>query len=93
MTPRRRAVVELTLACAAVAGCVLSWSRAHSTVLVPPVADGEPSTWSVVYHPQLLLLSLLLATVAGVLGVVGTARLRRAQRDPAGRVGHPKPLS
>ena len=49
---------------------------------VVPVTDGQPVTMSVVYHPQLLVLTLLLATVAGVFAVVGTVRLRRARRSP-----------
>ncbi len=78
--PRVRAVVELGLAGTAALGCVLSWLRVHSMVLVAPVAEGEPVTSSARYHPQLLLLALLLATVAGVLAVVGAARLWRARR-------------
>ncbi len=80
MTSRARAVVELLFATAAIAGCALSWSQAHSTVAVAPVADGEPETWSVVYHPSLVLLTLMLATLSGVLTVVAAARMRRAQR-------------
>jgi hypothetical protein len=34
---------------------------------------------SLVYDPQLLLLTLVLLTTAGVLAVVGIARLRRAR--------------
>jgi hypothetical protein len=75
---RFRAFIELALACAAVAGCVASWSGVRSTVAVAPVADGQPVTTSVVYDPQLLLLTLLLATAAGMLAVVGVARLWRA---------------
>lgn len=83
MTARTRAVIELGLACAAVLGCALSWSQVRSTVTVGPVTDGQPVTASVVYDPPLLLLTLLLATAAGVLAVVGTARLRRAAHpDP-----------
>lgn len=44
----------------------------------------------VVYHPQPLVLTLLLATIAGVLSVVGTARLRRAR---AGLNAHPDGLN
>ena len=84
VTPRGRAVAELVFACAAVLGCAVSWAKARYTVAVPPVADGQPATTSVVYDPQLLLLSLLLATVAGVLVVVGTARLRRVRPERAG---------
>jgi hypothetical protein len=56
---------------------VLSWLAASSTVVVAPVLEGEPQTTSVVYSPPLLGLSLLLATVAGVLAVLGLAGLRR----------------
>ena len=77
---RFRAIVELLLACAAVAGCAISWSAVRSTVTVAPVAEGQPVTTSVVYDPSLLLLTLLLATAAGMLAVVGTARLRRVVR-------------
>ncbi len=79
---RFRAVIELVMACAAVAGCAFSWSAVRATVAVAPVADGQPVTTSVVYDPSLLLLTLLLATAAGMLAVIGVARLRRA-----GRVG------
>jgi hypothetical protein len=72
-----RARIELLLAVAAAIGCVLSWLAASSTVVVAPVLEGEPQTTSVVYSPPLLGLSLLLATVAGVLAVLGLAGLRR----------------
>lgn len=72
-----RARVELALAVVAVAGCVLSWLAASSSVVVAPVMEGEPQTTSVEYSAPLLVLSLLLATVAGVLVVLGLARLRR----------------
>jgi hypothetical protein len=72
-----RARVVLMLALVAAAGCVLSWLAASTTVVVAPVLDGEPMTSSVVYSPPLLVLSLFLATVAGVLVVVGIARSRR----------------
>jgi hypothetical protein len=72
-----RARVELMVAVVAAAGCVLSWLAASTTVVVAPVLDGEPMTSSVVYNPPLLVLSLFLATVAGVLVVVGIARSRR----------------
>jgi hypothetical protein len=74
-----RARVELSLAVVAAIGCVLSWLAASSTVVVAPVLDGEPQTTSVVYNAPLLVLSLLLATVAGVLAVLGIARLRSAK--------------
>jgi hypothetical protein len=77
-----RARIELVLAVVAVAGCVLTWLAASSTVEVAPVRDGEPMTTSVVYSPPLLMASLILATVAGVLAVLGVARLRRARPAP-----------
>ena len=72
-----RARIALLGAVVAAVGCVLSWLAASSTVVVAPVLDGEPQTTSVVYSPPLLALSLLLATVAGVLAVDAIARLRR----------------
>ena len=72
-----RARIELALAVVAAVGCVLSWLGAQESVVVAPVLDGEPQTTSVIYSPPLLVLSLLLATVAGVLAVVAVARLRR----------------
>jgi hypothetical protein len=77
-----RARIELLLAVVAAVGCVLLWLAASSTVEVAPVLDGEPQTTSVVYSPPLLALSLLLATVAGVLVVLGVARRRRGQHTP-----------
>jgi cell division protein FtsX len=76
-----RALVELLLACAALGGAGVSWSRSHHTVAVAPIADGQPFTTSTVYDPQLLLLTLLLLIGAGVLAVVGTARHRRERRS------------
>jgi hypothetical protein len=73
-----RARIELVLAVVAAAGCVLSWLAASSTVEVAPVLDGQPMTTSIVYSPPLLVLSLFLATAAGVLAVAGIARLRRS---------------
>jgi hypothetical protein len=72
-----RARVELALAVVAVAGCALSWLAASSPVVVAPVLEGEPQTTSLEYSAPLMVLSLLLATVAGVLVVLGVARLRR----------------
>ena len=77
MTGRRGAIVELVLALTAAIGGVLSWLASISAVEVPPIIEGEPLTTSFVYSPPLLTLSLLLATVAGVLAVLGVARLRR----------------
>jgi len=79
---RYRALAELALACAALVGAAVSWLHARSTVGVAPVADGQPVTMSVVYDPQQLLLTMLLAMVAGVLAVVGMARLRRERPPP-----------
>lgn len=73
----RRALIELVLAVAAAVGCVMSWLAAESTIQVPPILKGEPMTTSTVYSAGLLVLSLLLATVAGVLAVLAVARLRR----------------
>jgi hypothetical protein len=74
---RYRAFVELGLACAALVGAVVSWAHARHTVSVPPIADGQPFTTSLVYDPQLLLLTLVLLTTAGVFEVVGVAGLWR----------------
>lgn len=76
-----RSVLELAAACAALVGAGVSWSRSHHTVAVAPIAEGQPFTTSLVYDPQLLLLTLLLLTGAGVLAVVGIARLRRTRRS------------
>jgi hypothetical protein len=76
--PRARGAVELLLAVATAAGCVLSWLAASSTVVVAPVLEGEPLTTSVQYSAPLVGLTLLLATVAGALFVLGVAHLRRA---------------
>jgi hypothetical protein len=72
-----RARIELLVAILAAVGCVVAWLAARSTVAVAPVLEGEPQTTSVVYSAPLLVLSLLLATVAGVLAVVGISRMRR----------------
>ncbi|MHC9291017.1 hypothetical protein ACRCUN_01045 [Mycobacterium sp. LTG2003] len=74
---KRRAVIELAVAILAAVGCVLSWLAASSTIEVAPILAGEPVTTSVTYSAPLLVLSLLLATAAGVLAVLGIARLRR----------------
>jgi hypothetical protein len=75
---RFRALLELGLALAALVAAGVSWPHARHTVAVAPVADGQPATTSLVYDPQQLLLTMLLATLAGVLAVVGAARLRRS---------------
>ncbi|BBX98348.1 hypothetical protein [Mycobacterium lacus] len=88
MTARYRALVELVVACAALVGAAVCWAQTRSMVTVGPVADGQPVTFSVVYHPQALLLTLLLAMLAGVLVVVAAARLLRVWRS-----ARPKPSS
>ena len=80
MIARGRALVLLGLACAALAGAGVSWTHARHTTGVAPIAEGQPATTSLVYDPQLLLLTLLLVTTAGVLAVLALARLRRARR-------------
>lgn len=79
MIARLRALLELGLALAALAGAGVSWLHARHTVGVAPIADGQPSTTSLVYDPQQLLLTMLLATLAGILLVVGTTRLGRSR--------------
>ncbi|HEY3997056.1 MAG TPA: hypothetical protein VGM40_13960 [Mycobacterium sp.] len=79
MSARFRVVIELALACVALAGGLLSWAGSHQTVAVAPIADGQPSTTSLIYDPQLLLLAVILLTSAGVLAVAGFARLRRGR--------------
>lgn len=89
MTARAvRALVELGLACAALVGAGVSWVHARHTVVVAPIAEGERFTTSLVYSPQLLLLTLVLVTAAGVLAVVGVARLKQARS-----AGKTKPTS
>ena len=83
MIARLRAGTELALACAALVAAALSWSHTRSMVAVAPVADGQPATESLVYHPQQLVLTLLLVTISGVLAVVGAARLSRSRRSRA----------
>ena len=78
MIARYRALVELGLAFFALAAASVTWAHARHTVTVAPVADGQPVTTSLVYHPQVLVVTLLLITTAGVLEVVGVARLWRA---------------
>lgn len=79
MSARYRATLEFGLACAALICSGLSWWHSHRTVTVAPIANGEPATTSLTYDPQLLLLTLVLLTSAGVLAVIGAARLRRAR--------------
>lgn len=83
-----RAWIQLVLACAALAGAGICWLHARHAVSVAPIADGQPSTTSLVYSPQVLLLTMVLVTAAGVLAVLGAARLVRARR-----AGKTKPSS
>lgn len=86
MSFRIWAAVELALAAAAMVGCALSGAQVRSTVAVAPILDGQPVTTSVVYDPPMLLLTLLLAAVAGVLAVLGAARVWRSrQQQPSTR--------
>ena len=87
MTGRRRAVLELVLAVAAAVGGVASWVRAESTVMIAPIANGEPSAASVAYSSPLLFLAFVLGTLAGVLAVVGVARWRQLSADCVPRSG------
>ncbi len=72
--------MQLVLATLALIGAVLSWLQVRSIVGVSPIADGQPATTSVVYSPPMMLLTMLLATVAGVLIVLGVAGLIRVRR-------------
>jgi hypothetical protein len=76
VSDRRRAILELVLAIAAAAGCVVSWLQSRSVVDVAPIANGEPPTTSVTFYPPLLVLAVVLGTLAGVLTVLGAARWR-----------------
>jgi len=74
---RYRTFVELGLSIAALTVASVSWAHARHTVIVAPVAEGQPFSTSLVYDPQMLLLTLVLITTAGVLEVVAVARLWR----------------
>lgn len=82
---RRRALAEVLRGALAAVGCVAAWLGAATPVTVAPVLPGEPSTSSYTYYAPMLTLSLLLATLAGVLVVLGIARLRRTSAKPAPR--------
>ena len=77
MSRPRRIALELVLAVVAAAGSVWSWLASQTTVPVAPILDGEPATTSIAYSPPMLVLTLMLATIAGILAVDGIARLRR----------------
>ena len=78
-----RPVIQLVLAASAALGAALCWLHATSVVDVPPVADGQLGTVSVVYDPPLLLLAWLFATTAGVLAVLGLVAVARRRRRSA----------
>jgi hypothetical protein len=80
MTTPVRHVVQLLLAVAAAVAAVLSWAQVQSLVDVAPVTEGQPATVSAVYDPPMMVLTLVLATAAGVLAVLGIAGLRRGNR-------------
>jgi hypothetical protein len=80
MTAPVRHVGQAVLAVAAAAGAVLSWAQVRSLVDVAPVTEGQPATVSVVYDPPMMVLTLVLATAAGVLALLGIAGLRRGTR-------------
>jgi hypothetical protein len=80
--------VQLVLASLALIGAVLSWLQVRSIVDVAPIADGQPATTSVAYSPPMMLLTMLLATAAGILLVLGVAGLVRGRRArPYGGLG------
>ena len=78
---------QLVLAVLAAVAAVVSWWQVRTVVDVAPVAAGQPATTSIAYYPPMMLLTLVLATAAGifaVLGVTGLYRLRsgvRTRRD------------
>lgn len=82
MSRPRRIALELVLAVVAAAGSVWSWLASQTTVPVAPILDGEPATTSIAYSPPMLALTLMLATIAGILAVDGITRLRRARSSP-----------
>jgi hypothetical protein len=77
----RRVVLEVVLAAVASAACVASSLASRSTVVNPPVSDGEPATASVSYYPPLVMLAFLLLALAGSMWVVAIARWRRLRRQ------------
>lgn len=88
MSSQRRATLELVVAVVAAAGAVWAWFGAQSLVTVAPILPGEPQTTSVAYSPPMLVLSLLLATVAGILAVLGITGLRR-RSSPSREIAFP----
>lgn len=78
-----RHVIQLVVAVLALVGGVITGLQSRSLVFVAPVADGQPTTTSVVYDPPLMMLTWGLVTAAGVLAVLGIAGLVRARRARA----------
>ena len=60
-------------------GVPVTFGEVGNSVWNPGLHIKMPFITSVVYDPQLLLLTLVLLTTAGVLAVVGLARLRRVR--------------
>ena len=83
MTAPVRHVAQVVLAVAATAGAALSWAQVQSLVDVAPITEGQPATVSVVYDPPMMVLTLVLATAAGVLATLGIAGLRRGAPETA----------
>ncbi|MGU3501226.1 hypothetical protein [Mycobacterium sp. C31M] len=77
---KRTAMIQLVAAVVALIGSVLSWVASSSVEKLPPILEGEPAMMTVIYYPPLIVLSLALATAAGVLAVLGVVRLRAARR-------------
>ncbi|MFN8087986.1 MAG: hypothetical protein U0R81_03260 [Mycobacterium sp.] len=69
--------IQLALAVLAAIGAVASWWQVRTVVDVAPVAAGQPGTTSITYYPPMMLLTLVLATAAGVFAVLGAAGLCR----------------
>ncbi len=84
----RTASRQLVLAVAAAAGALLCWPHVTSLVDVAPVAEGQPASVSVVYDPPLMLLTWVLAVLAGVLLVTGGSGLLRHRRHRAALADH-----
>ena len=76
MTIPLRHVAQVVLAVAAAVGAALSWMQVQSLVDVAPITEGQPATVSVVYDPPMMVLTLVLATAAGVLAILGFVGLR-----------------
>ena len=70
-------VAQLVLAVLAAVAAVVSWWQVRTVVDVAPVAAGQPATTSIAYYPPMMLLTLVLATAAGIFAVLGVAGLYR----------------